>query len=241
MTEARDVLAPWDRKERNAVIHTLLDGTELPLSAKFCTELTAAFADAAIDLVVPPTAWWRIDYHIDWLIGAQEIWECDESGPILNDDNRIEGCQRDFDVVIAFGNVIVLVEAKAHEAWEPEQLDGKLRQLRKAGLTYQGARHERTGLQHYLALMSINNPATLVEKVPLARTWQGPSGVLPCVGLLTARSAFLRPQRCTEGGHASNKGTYWQVVEEPVVRGTAVSGRTAQRRGAAKAKKTVAG
>ena len=129
------------------------------LSEKFRGRLNSALG---LQEQINPTAWWSIDYHIDWLFAALR---CHELGDRWSDTEqtwiepnlghytyRIE----DIDLVLCDGNRVVLIEAKAYGAWGAEQIRRKASRLSR--LAEIGAKQ---GIEFFFVLMSPRPPQKL--------------------------------------------------------------------------------
>jgi hypothetical protein len=127
----------FNRKERYWLIRNALgEGrAEIPLSNGFRRRLTES-----IGIEIPVTAWWAIDYHIDWLFGALrldrkpdandgDVWENPEDGETDERRRLIRGTQEDFDLIVAFDRTIILIEAKGVTGWGGAQLQSKKQRL----------------------------------------------------------------------------------------------------------------
>ncbi|TPK85690.1 hypothetical protein FJ936_09125 [Mesorhizobium sp. B2-4-13] len=128
-------LEVFNRKERYWVVRNALGEQQQPL------RLANSFRDkigAAIDRKIDEDAWWAMDFHIDWLLGAllyrQHGLGSFGHNPTISDveadpEYAIQGSQQDFDFLIAFGKTIVMVEAKATGGWDRKQYRSKCKRL----------------------------------------------------------------------------------------------------------------
>ncbi|WP_088280726.1 hypothetical protein [Ideonella sp. A 288] len=121
-----DALSRFNRKERYLLIRNALGPSSARLGEAFRDKL-----EAAINIEVPCDAWWAMDYHLDWLVGALSLVsnEADAHQVRPNTDGMVTGTQEDMDLVVAFGDVLVLVEAKGETSWVNEQFKRKVNRL----------------------------------------------------------------------------------------------------------------
>lgn len=128
MSDLAAFLNKFNRKERFWLLRDLI-GPE-------CFQICPEFRDKLnneIDMAIPEKAWWAFDYHIDWLVAVLRTFP---DQPTLekcvdNTNDDIKGNQQDFDLIIAFENELILVEAKT-SYFGNDQLKKKL--LRLSGL-----------------------------------------------------------------------------------------------------------
>jgi len=127
MIELAKALERFNRKERNLLIRSVLGHGETPLqlSQAFRQTLASKLNIAAL----PETAWWATDYHVSWIAGALAVHLDKNSAselvrPNLELSGRylIEDNQEDIDLLIAAGQHLIMVEAKAYGAWSAKQV-----------------------------------------------------------------------------------------------------------------------
>lgn len=170
-----------------------------------------------LGISIPEDAWWAIDYHFDWLHAAlvcmNEDNLTDLYRPRLNDGIKaVRGNQEDIDLLIAFENNLILVEAKGETAWSTGQMKSKAERL--ADLP------DVEGLCTYLVLTSPREPRDLYKGEWLAslperlRNPTGDCHFLPMDALENARGGapFSRVERCDEQGRTSRDGDHWRIV-----------------------------
>jgi hypothetical protein len=119
-------LQRFNRKERFLVVSNALGAA----SGKLCD---AFKKQVGKKLAIEPLEddWWAFDYHIDWLVAALH-WHFDQSRlEFPNERELVLGQQEDFDLIVAAGNDIILIEAKGHSSWDARQLNSKLERLKK--------------------------------------------------------------------------------------------------------------
>lgn len=141
MSELVTALRCFNRKERYWLLNNALGESNMQLGADFRKRL----ADV-IDIEIPPDAWWAMDYHLDWLIGALHLLNKGALDVIVpnirrtniglppgaqsNNDRMVRGTQQDIDLVIAFNETLILIEAKGATSWSNAQFNSKLKRLR---------------------------------------------------------------------------------------------------------------
>ena len=136
-----ECLKIFNRKERYWLLRKALgdEKKSLPISKSFLKEVLKTF-----DIEESPSieeVWWAMDYHFDWLAGALLLYAKQEiekpnfrkliKKPTFRtlDESECEyitGTQEDVDLVICFGNYIILVEAKGVTNWNIKQFESKL-------------------------------------------------------------------------------------------------------------------
>lgn len=208
MGATMDDLATWlkrfNAKERMWVIENAIGPTAL--SAEFCARLTKALG---LSEPITTTAWWSIDYHIDWLFAALR---CHELGDSWSEDNLIEESPKhytygieDIDLVICDKNRIFMIEAKAYGAWGSKQIDSKMQRL-----TMLAERAAAQGVDLFFVLMSPRppqklkydgwNPGWLVNGLPI------------CIELEAPLKRGLVINRCDESGSLASKGAFYKIT-----------------------------
>jgi hypothetical protein len=125
MSKLTDLLEKFNRKERFWLLRDLIGSPFLQISPEFRSKVAEE-----IGRPIPEKVWWAFDYHIDWLVAALRTFPAQ---PELNrwHDNavsEIKGNQEDFDLVIAFDEEIILIEAKTGY-FSNSQLKSKLSRL----------------------------------------------------------------------------------------------------------------
>ena len=125
MNKLVECLELFNRKERYWLLQDCLsEQNNLCLSESLCGRLKEK-----IKVDVPVDAWWAMDYHLDWLHLAMRQFVMDGDIPEIEITERknIE----DIDFVVAFENILILIEAKVDESWSNRQLSSKLPRLDK--------------------------------------------------------------------------------------------------------------
>ena len=204
-----DALARFNRKERYWLIRNALGPSSARLDDAFRDQLKLAIGKEE----VPADAWWAMDYHLDWLIGALSLVADDRSVHQVrpNSLNFVTGSQEDMDLVVAFDNVLVLIEAKGEMAWSNSQFNSKVARLeavREAGLL-------PGSVEVFFVVMSPRAPDGLVARPETP--WQarmcdrrnGRPRHIP----LKMDGDFLKVTRCDEvSAQPDIKGKSWKIV-----------------------------
>lgn len=119
-----EALAKFNRKERYWLIQQVLG--KPCLSYDFRRDVICELRKTDKEILdIPSNAYWAIDYHFDWIAGAIATLNDKEKVKIKNDpfdkkDNEVRligGNQEDSDLLIAYGNTLILVECKAGGDW----------------------------------------------------------------------------------------------------------------------------
>lgn len=217
-----DALRQFNRKERYWLIRNALG----PSSAQLGKDFRNAIG-ALLGIQIPEDAWWAMDYHLDWLVGALAL----ERGinmtgdaplnPVAQVDGApvalVQGNQEDIDLVVAFGNTLILIEAKGDTSWSNTQLNSKVPRLEmilgETGTAPSSLNH----LSVHFILMSPE------ESGKLKRKSDQPWPVWMCKGdkpmWLPMRMAeaglepaFLRIVRCKNAaGIPGKEGSHWKI------------------------------
>ena len=231
-------LKQFNRKERYWLLRNAIGetGADLQLSKSFRESLYAK-----IGVTVPVSAWWAMDYHIDWLFSALVLDRLRPQlkEPLLNYENSenpekpprrlIQGTQEDFDLIIAFDRTLILIEAKGATNWGNAQMKRKCERLHDwANVSRKITPHST--YQPIDIFMVLTSPA---ESQRLERqTWpdiikveKGSPYFLP-LSLGGAANSFLVTERCDEGGTRCSTGAYWTVESRPYSRGQHKGGQS---------------
>ncbi len=125
-------LAQFNRKERYWLLRNALgqqtDADAVP-SAPLLSETFRSRLGRRLNCDIPPTAWWAMDYHLDWLYAATVLLQGDKQTPYSNESRGIQANQEDIDFIIAFDKTLILIEAKGYTPWSNEQLSSKKARL----------------------------------------------------------------------------------------------------------------
>lgn len=201
-----EALEQFNRKERYWLIQSALGAPGRQLDAAFRARL-----QAAIGVAVPADAWWAMDYHLDWLVGAMAMLSRPECAyePQQNAERLVEGNQEDMDLVVAFGDTLILVEAKGETSWSNGQFRSKVERLE----ALRAANLIPASLQVFVVLMSPGGADGLVPAAGGAwPAWLCPDGRLRHV-VLDMPTEFLKVTRWSaEDGRPSPDGRHWRVV-----------------------------
>lgn len=210
-----EALKKFNRKERYWVIRNALGPTSNQLGEGFRADL-----QRTIGIEIPQDAWWSIDYHIDWLVGALELFV---DGTIVtkpqdNSNGLVKGNQEDIDLIVAFGSTLILIEAKGDTSWSNAQLNSKLPRLEAIlGPDFQGV-YRQKDLSVHLVLMSPKKSMRLLRPGGLQwPKWMSGSDGTPLwmsmkLGEGDESHSFLRVTRCQKNGDVSELGKSWKVL-----------------------------
>ena len=154
---------------------------------------------------VPATAFWAMDYHIDWLWGAKNATQ----GKCKCDDGY-KGQQEDIDLIVAFEDRdsskthLVLIEAKGVTSWSNKQARRKARRLRNI---FGEEGNEWIGVQPYYVLMSPKESSNVdVKDWP---EWTKTHNGKPRYWIdLTVPADLKMVTRCDGKGNSSKSGRY---------------------------------
>ncbi len=134
MVDLATTLARFNRKERYWLLRAALGDKSKVLDDNFLHQL-----GQATGLSIPASAWWAMDYHLDWLVGALHLLRQSEQVTVTaqppvekppdNVDKLVCGTHEDIDLIVAFENTLLLVEAKGDTAWSNYQIRSKHRRL----------------------------------------------------------------------------------------------------------------
>lgn len=224
-----DTLKLFNRKERFWVIQTALGPPSAKLSADFCEALNRVLEGRA-EPVSSASAWWAIDYHLDWLQAALLLHPkvaTPEPRPLVELSEGkydIQGQQEDVDLVVAHGRDLILIEAKAFGSWSNPQLISKAKRLKALPVCAEsGLMLPRADLQeedrvrlHFL-LMSPNPPQKLEEGAsPPWPEWGKRDGQRLWLELQVehASEPFVAVSRCLPDGKRSAGGRHWRLLED---------------------------
>lgn len=219
-----DSLQRLNRKERYWLLRNALgqSGADLFLSYSFLERLSQEIARS-----IPRSAWWAMDYHIDWLFSALVLDrfgpDCPHrfqnpravAGESVSNGRLIRGTNEDFDLIVAFERTIILIEAKGVTSWGNKQIAGKCQRLREwSELSDQIAPGFKTSspVEIFVVLMSPKPPKKLygLEWPSFVNTKDGKPFWLQ-LDLADAPDVFVAPERCDEGGLPTSMGDCWQL------------------------------
>jgi hypothetical protein len=216
MISLADVLQRFNRKERNLLVRAVLGDEQkrLNLMETFREEISRELEVEKI----PEEAWWATDYHINWLAGALAYYT--EGNDCLkkarpNPGTKcklVEGNQEDVDLVIASGRDLILVEVKAYENWDVDQLQSKLDRFDLLRHEYERISARGTvenPVQMHFLLMSPKKPTGI--KVDW-RKWKRTDSPIPPWIPLNLPSGVLRVSRCNQCGVKKANDQFWRIV-----------------------------
>lgn len=206
MNDLVKTLERFNRKERYWLIRNALGESSKKLDDTFIKNLSAV-----LGITIPGDAWWAMDYHLDWLIGALHLLGGGAvNDPIANDD-LIMGTQQDMDLVIAFERTLILIEAKADTSWSNEQLNEKVARLTKI---IEAECNLIGDLQIYFVLMSPKVSEEIEPKSGNWPFWMTNGKNEPLFLKLEMPSDLLRVVRCDTNGKSNNNGGSWKILSK---------------------------
>lgn len=218
-TDLVSCLSAFNRKERYWLIRNALGGAngDISLSDHFRHRLFER-----TKIAIPSNAWWAIDYHLDWLVGALAHFAHNEDLSSCTYENTIPalvtGSQEDFDLVVAFDRTVILFEAKFATGWSKEQLRSKVnrihgleRMLRGRDVFYGDENPEGISLHAVLiAPKSMNESNLPTLQKPFRDVGQKPQFVP--LETLAGPENFLAVQRCNIEKAPDRDGTNWRLI-----------------------------
>lgn len=204
MVSLVDALKTFNRKERYWLLRNAIGSNFELLDVDFRKRL-----GDAIGISIPQTAWWAMDYHLDWLIAALHLFGGGQKGvPVDNSSNGVQGTQEDMDLVVAFDNVLVLIEAKGETSWSNSQLKSKVDRLSAIFAT-----ESFRGVDLKFLLMSPNKSEKL-ERTGGWPKWMSGADGQPLFIPLTmdgGPAGFSKVARCDKNGKTTKDGKSWKV------------------------------
>lgn len=204
-----DALARFNRKERYWLIRNALGPTSARLDEAFRDKLKKA-----IGVDVPVDAWWAMDYHLDWLVGALALVDDESQLDMVrpNTAKLIMGNQEDMDLVVAFKNVLILVEAKGETAWSNEQYRSKVARLEK--IRQSRPLQESNPVAMYFVVMSPGSPNGLMPaEGGQWEPWMCNKDGRPMHVELEMPPSLLKVTRWDEGlAKSAAVDTHWKIV-----------------------------
>lgn len=211
MSKLVDALRKFNRKERYWLLHNAIGKKFETLDEGFRKRF-----EEKTGIPIPDNHWWAMDYHFDWLTGALHLaggGKMDESQPIV--DGQVTGTQEDIDLVIAFGDTLILIEAKGDTPWSNKQLNEK---VNKRLVSIFGENCERyQSLKMHFVLMSPEESGKLERTKAPTSTW--PSWMLnqktqrPQFVPMEMGKGLVRVTRCDKDLKQSATGDFWKVTK----------------------------
>jgi len=123
-----NALKRFNCKERYWLIDNALGNQQL--DNKFRKNLATSIKEATGDkFSIPCDAYWAIDFHINWLAAVFLLDKFDIETPTsFNEDQQkyFENNQKDVDLIIAFENTLICIEAKFIGKWDHKILQNKV-------------------------------------------------------------------------------------------------------------------
>lgn len=217
-------LRRFNRKERYWVIRNAFGAKVEHLCPEFWKRLQKGL-QGRIDHLHPEAAWWAVDYHFDWILGALHVHTglpaLDPYAPKKNTcllDNvetlLVKGQQEDIDLVVASGSDVVLIEAKGFGSYSDKEMRSKLSRLKclcdEREIVNPDARQDRQIRLHFV-LLSRSRPQNLDKNLPWP-LWAVDAESKPFwFELEVELKKFLTIGRCDEKGRSDKEGL-WSVI-----------------------------
>lgn len=167
-----------------------------------------------------------MDYHLDWLAGAFALLGSPDANKLQLDipqpDSKfglVLGKPTDIDLLIAFDNTLILVEAKGATSWNNEQLQKKVQRITHL----LNASDMRAIQSHELAIhMVLTSPKNSVGLEPENSSSGWPLWLQDCEGkpnwlhlhMAEANETpdYLTVTRCHKDGTVSASGSTWKII-----------------------------
>lgn len=211
MSKLIDTLQRFNRKERFWLLHNALhEDNRIYLGCDFIEKLKKITG-----FPVPENAWWAMDYHLDWLIGALHLHNGGQQDQVIKQtlESLIKGTQEDMDLVVAFGNTLILIEAKGDTNWGNTQLNAKINRLEDID------KNKLLGhINFKFVLMSpeVSNGIKRNKDDEKWPDWMVDDDGKPlwfCLKMGSSEPAndFLKVIRCTETGESAKGDDYWKI------------------------------
>ena len=218
MPELAQILERFNRKERHLLVRDILGHTSkkgIQLSEHFRTRI-----GKTLNLTVSAEAWWATDYHLDWLAGALTLYGLGSQANLqttypnpkstMTRRKLVEGSQEDADLVIADGQNLVVVEAKAYGFFNKKQAVSKFERWENLLQHYKSLKEHPYPLSIYFVLMSPKVPKHLPS---LPDFWSGIQTNIPHLELeLHTAFPVYEVARCDATGKSLKEGEYWRLV-----------------------------
>lgn len=217
-----EALRQFNRKERYWLIRNALGPRSGQLGEDFRHEI-----GALLGIRIPEDAWWAMDYHLDWLVGALALARDghmnDKARPnpdtLVNNKSiaLVQGNQEDIDLVVAFDNTLILIEAKGDTSWSNHQLNSKLLRLEITLGEAGTAQSSLDRLSVHFILMSPKESDGLERE--LGKPWPvwmlkdgKPMWIPMRMAEAGLKPAFLKVVRCKdENGSVGKEGSHWKI------------------------------
>lgn len=201
-----EALMRFNRKERFWLLSDALGTPFRDLDPTFLRRVSEE-----LSIEIPQETWWAFDYHLDWLhavLSSAPTFEINQSqSPRLNDTRYIKGTQEDIDLLIAFDQTGILVEAKLDTSWSNKQMTRKAERFRNLPVEH---------VRMHLLLTSPAKTARLVCADWPA--WARKDSVPPSPNHIAltnghATQGALMVSRCDSAGKKNRDGEYWSIFE----------------------------
>lgn len=196
----------FNRKERFWLLSDALGSPFLNLDPDFLRRVSDE-----LGIEIPKEPWWAFDYHLDWLhavLSSAPTFDLSQhQSPRPNNPRYIKGTQEDIDLLIAFDQTVILVEAKLDTSWSNKQMSRKAERFRNLPVDH---------VQMHLLLTSPAKTARLGCSDWPAWARKDSVPTTPNHIALTnghAIQSALMVSRCDSNGKKSRVGEYWSIFE----------------------------
>lgn len=200
-------LAQFNRKERFWLLSEAIGEAFQKLSPDFLARLSKE-----IGVSIPQDAWWAFDYHFEWLYAvlfSSPAYDPSPDSPSkTNAEKLIRGNQEDMDLIVAFDDVIIIVEAKLSTSWSNKQAASKARRLCALPTDYTRCFYVLTSPVRPTKLNMAGWPAWAL-RTPLPE----PSFHWLALEPQGTPQRPLMVSRCDHEGNRSQNGTFWNVFD----------------------------
>jgi hypothetical protein len=207
-------LQRFNRKERYWLLQNTLNAESMHLSSKFREAL-----QEETGIFIPEDAWWAMDYHLDWLIGALYLYNGGQANDPQSNPGQslVKGTQEDIDMIIAFENTIILLEAKGDTSWGNGQLNSKIDRL----LTIFDEKNKFIdNVIFRLVLMSPRKSEGLKREDENDKKWpnwmagedEKPFWIQLKMPLTDSTEPFFKVVRCNDDLKPCKKGDFWKIA-----------------------------
>ncbi|TXN80043.1 hypothetical protein FV234_18325 [Methylobacterium sp. WL8] len=200
-------LALFNRKERFWLLSEAVGEAFQKLSPDYLASLSKE-----IGVSIPEDAWWAFDYHFEWLYAVLFSSPAFNPSPgdaiKTNSEKLIRSNQEDMDLIVAFDDVIVIVEAKLSTSWSNKQTASKARRLSALPTAHARCFYVLTSPVRPTKLNMDGWPEWAL-RTPLPH----PSFYWLPLKPQGAPQKPLMVSKCDHEGNRSREGTYWNVFD----------------------------
>lgn len=200
-------LKRFNRKERFWLLSDAVGKPFASLSPAFLNKV-----GTKLGIGLPSNPWWAFDYHLDWLHAVLSLGPDYDLTHLpvaqVNDTPIATGGQEDIDLLIAFDQTIILIEAKMSTSWTKKQMESKFKRMSSLPTLH---------VQPHFVLVSPSKPKRLnLTGVPSWALKAHNGATQPAHIILPGSEDQDKPlmiSRCNEGGVKSAVGEHWKIFE----------------------------